>query len=152
MKRKPLETGASDWMAPFKAPGVRVVINVGVMTPQQRAEVIAQGVPIGVTNMERFLEQGVQTSRTQAERASKPRGDVELANIVHSLARRVGTAKELWSALFGELDAAGCGPNEDASVDDMRKWRITYIDEKGRARTVSFGTFQHQLGESRKSE
>ena len=31
MKRKPPVADASDWMAPFKAPGVRVKLNAGVM-------------------------------------------------------------------------------------------------------------------------
>ena len=31
MKRKPPVADASDWMAPFKVPGVRVKLNAGVM-------------------------------------------------------------------------------------------------------------------------
>lgn len=152
MRGETPESREFDWMEPFKAPSMRAVINVGVMTPQQRAEVMARGVPMGVTNMERFLEQGVRTSQTQAKRASKPRGDEELQGIVRGLAKHSETAKELWPALIGELDAAGCDPKENAVDGDMRRWRITYVDGKGCNRHVSFDTFQRRLGESRKPE
>jgi len=161
MKRKPAtddadhaETVDADWMAPFMAPSQHVVINVDVMTPQQRAEFMARGVPIGVTNMEKFVEQGVQASRTQAQRARKPRGDAELEDIVRMLARGVGTTKELWPELLSKLDADGCEPEEHANGVEERKWKITYTntDESGRSRKrkVSFDKFQTMLGKNRK--
>jgi len=157
VKRKPTtddtdhaETVDADWMEPFKAPGKHWVINVDVMTPQQRAEAMARGVPAGVTNIGKFVELGLQTSKEQAERASKPRGDKALADIVRKLAKREGTAKELWPVLLDKLDAADCEPVEHTD-GEQRQWKITYV-AGGRNRGVSFDTFQRALGKNRKPE
>lgn len=150
VKRKPSDTGASDWTEPFRHQGFRGVINVGVMTPQQRAEVMTRGVRF--TNMEKFVELGVQASQAQAKRARKPRRDEKLKAIARGLANRDETAKGLWPALLGQLDAAGCRPVENAIGDDPRKWRIMYTDAGDRERSVSFDTFQNMLGENKKTE
>ena len=153
MKRKTEtdETVDADWMAPFMAPGEHVEINVDdkVMTAQQRAEAMARGVPMGVTNMGKFVEQGVKTSKVQKEKASKARADKALESIVGGLAQRVGTAKELWPALWGELDGARCDPEEHTD-GEQRQWKIEYFDAKGHKRKVSFDTFQRMVGKNRK--
>jgi len=138
-------------MEPFKKPGFHAVINVGVMTPQQRAEAMARGVPTGITNMGKFVEQGVKTSFDQAERASKPRGDEELADIVRELAKRDATTKELWPVLFDKLGTAGCEPEEHTN-GNQRQWQITYIDANDHKRSVSFDKFQRMLGKNKKPE
>lgn len=138
-------------MEPFKKPGFHAVINVGVMTPQQRAEAMARGVPTGITNMGKFVEQGVESSKAQAERASKPRSDEELADIVRKLAKCEGTAKELWPELWNKLDTAGRAPLEHTD-GGQRQWKITYTDAGDRDRSVSFDTFQRMLGKNKKPE
>lgn len=158
MKRKPAtdaadpaETADANWMEPFKKPGFHAVINVGVMTPQQRAEVMARGVRTGITNMGKFVELGVQTSQTQAKRARKSRADEELKAIVCRLAQCGATAKELWPELCNKLDTNGCDPVEHTD-GGQRQWKITYTDARGHDRSVSFDTFQRMLGKNKKPE
>jgi len=157
MKRKPTtddannaETIDADWMEPFKAPGFRAVFNVGVMTPQQRAEIMASGGRF--TNMGKFVEMGVQTSQAQTDRAKKPRGKKGLASIIRMLAKRDGSAKELWPVLLDKLDAAGCEPTEDNTSENPRQWTITYTDEGDHERKVTLDRFQARLGENRKTD
>lgn len=153
MNRKTPEPEASDWMAPFMASGKRIRVNVAEMTPQQRAEAMARGVPTGVTNMETFVEQGLQVSKDQAERASRPRADENLKDIVRKLAKSEGSTKELWPQLFGRLEADGYDPKEHCD-GKQRQWKISYTvikaDGGTKDRKVSFDKFQTMLGEYRK--
>lgn len=94
---------------------------------------------------------GAKQAISQKKKAQKPRAG--LVNIIPKLAKRPGTAKELWGALFAELESEGLHPRQiPAPIDG--NWKSTaysYEIENGGVRKITLGTFENRLSAARKS-
>jgi hypothetical protein len=102
---------------------------------------------------------GLRFRRSQARRASKPRGKLAdgrtLDQIIAELAsrpeRRDETALELWPHFHAELDRLDLDPKEIRDPKDPQRMAYAYGYRDGR-KTITFGQFANVVSKSRRTQ
>ena len=123
-------------------PEAEALIRDFLEQAKDRADLLTDAASVERRMAERGARGLMARQRRESEgnraRASKQRNR-KLADAIETLAREPGTAKELWSHLYGLLDA-------HREVDA----RIFYLDELEGEQAITLKTFANRLRESRK--
>jgi hypothetical protein len=88
----------------------------------------------------------------QVERAQKSRNPT-LKGMVAELAKRprwTWKPRDLWPELISMLDRAEMDPKETGNRHQPDTWRITYTDDKGNPKPLSYRRFENMVSEARK--
>ncbi|MDA3920333.1 MAG: hypothetical protein PF501_06605 [Salinisphaera sp.] len=94
--------------------------------------------------MEPSVISGHKASTAQSKRASQPRSDQQVIEIIRLLAMRDEPIKELWNAFHGDLGAAGLDPVEGLGGKNGKSLTIWYETDAGR-RAMTIGTFGNRI-------